>query len=216
MIQVESLSKEEREQILYNHIKLGTQNAAFKKQLKPFLPAFSIHEKFSPEIARRLGSPFFTKDLVISKNSLNIFVEKPLDMLLEVINTMDDECRSALALVFIRGGVLASPLDITKEEKQAISRLGGTVGGSVKALDSLNGSLLLNSIKNGDHFWHFKHPTIRDAFAAIVASSQDLMDIYLTGAPLEKLFSEVSCGHTAIQGISVIVPPSQFNVVIRK
>lgn len=216
VIQVESLSKEEREQILYNHIKLGTQNAAFKKQLKPFLPAFSIHEKFSPEIARRLGSPFFTKDLVISKNSLNIFVEKPLDMLLEVINTMDDECRSALALVFIRGGVLASPLDITKEEKQAISRLGGTVGGSVKALDSLNGSLLLNSIKNGDHFWHFKHPTIRDAFAAIVASSQDLMDIYLTGAPLEKLFSEVSCGHTAIQGISVIVPPSQFNVVIRK
>ena len=31
------LSKDEREQILYNHIRLGTQPSAFKRRLKPYL-----------------------------------------------------------------------------------------------------------------------------------------------------------------------------------
>ena len=129
---------------------------------------------------------------------------------------MDDSSRSALALVFIRGGTLPSPLSITPEEDHAIARLGGTVGDAMKGLESLNGSLLLNSKKEGNYYWHFKHPTIRDAFASIVASNQDLMDIYLTGAPLDKLFSEISCGDVGVQGVSVIVPASQYNIIIEK
>ncbi len=216
VIHVENLTKEEREQILYNHIKLGIQEVSYKKKIKPFLPDVALHEKFSPEIARRLGNSLFTKDLKISKYGLDNFVEKPLDMLCEIINTMDDSSKSALALVFIRGGNLPSPLNITHEEEQAIARIGGTVGDAIKGLESLDGSFLLNAIKDGNYFWHFKHPTIRDAFAEIVASSQDLMDIYLTGAPLDKLFSEVSCGNVGMQGVSVIVPTSQYNIVINK
>ncbi|MCB1936230.1 MAG: hypothetical protein KDF59_09850 [Nitrosomonas sp.] len=216
VIHVENLTKNEREQILYNHIKLGNQSKSYKKKIKPFLPDVAIHEKFSPEIARRLGNPLFTKDLTISKSGLSNFVTKPLDMLCEVINTMDDSCRSALALVFIRGGTLPSPLNATDEEKHAIARLGGTVGDAIKGLESLNGSLLINSIRDGNYFWHFKHPTIRDAFAAIVASSRDLMDIYLTGAPLDKLFSEISCGDVGLQGVSVIVPLSEYHIVFNK
>ncbi len=216
VIHVENLTKEEREQILYNHIKLGIQEVSYKKKIKPFLPNVAHHKKFSPEIARRLGNSLFTKDLKISKYGLDNFVEKPLDMLCEIINTMDDSSKSALALVFIRGGNLPSPLNITHEEEQAIARIGGTVGDAIKGLESLDGSLLLNAIKDGNYFWHFKHPTIRDAFAAIIASSPDLMDIYLTGAPLDKLFSEVSCGNVGIQGVSVIVPTNQYNIVIKK
>lgn len=145
VIHVENLTKDEREQILYNHIRLGTQKKHYKQKLKPFLPDVALHKKFSPEIARRLGNPLFTKDLSISKYGLDNFVEKPLEMLCEIINTMDDPSRSALALVFIRGGSLPSPLSITPEEEHAIARLGGTVGDAMKGLDSLNGSLLLNS-----------------------------------------------------------------------
>ncbi len=216
VIHVENLSKDEREQILYNHIKLGNQDKRYKKKIKPLLPDVAVHEKFSPEIARRLGNPLFTKDLTISKYGLSTFVEKPLDMLCEVIDTMDDSSRSALALVFIRGGTLPSPFSATDEEKQAIARLGGTLGDAIKGLESLNGSLLVNSKKDGNYFWYFKHPTIRDAFAAIVASSRDLMDIYLTGAPLDKLFSEISCGDIGLQGVSVIVPVSEYHIVINK
>jgi len=216
VIHVENLAKDEREQILYNHIKLGTQDKSYKTKIKPFLSDVAAHGKFSPEIARRLGNPLFTKDLTISDYGLSSFIEKPLDMLCEVIDTMDDSSRSALALVFIRGGTLPSPLNVTDEEEQAIARLGGTVGDAINGLESLNGSLLINSIKDGNYFWHFKHPTIRDAFAAIVASSHDLMDIYLTGAPLDKLFSEITCGDVGVQGVSVIAPVSEYHIVIDK
>ena len=216
VIHVENLTKDEREQILYNHIRLGNQDKCYKKRIKLFLPKVAAHEKFSPEIARRLGNPLFTRDLAISEYQLDNFVEKPLDMLCEIIETMDDSSRSALALVFMRGGALPSPLNTVSEEEQAIARLGGTVGDAIKGLESLNGSLLINSIKDGSHSWHFKHPTIKDAFAAIVASSPDLMDIYLAGAPLDKLFSEISCGDIGLQGVSVIVPASEYHIVISK
>ncbi|MGE4557572.1 MAG: hypothetical protein AB7D07_12200 [Desulfovibrionaceae bacterium] len=216
VIHVEKITKEEREQILYNHIKLGKQKNFYKKKIKPFLPDVVSNKKFSPELARRLGIPMFTKNLTISKSGLNNFVEKPLDLLCEIISTLDDSSRSALALVFINGGALSRPLNITAEEKQVIERFGGTVGDVAKSLESFSDSLLLNIIKNGNYYWQFKHPTIRDAFATIVASNQDFMDIYLTGAPLEKIFLEISCGDVGIQGVSVIVSENQYNMVINK
>ena len=216
VIQVENISVKERQQILYNHIKLGTQKRKYKKEIKPFLQDMALHKKFSPEIARRLGNPLFTKDLNISKYELSNFVDNPLEMLCEVIKTIDDSSRSALTAVFIRGGRLPRPLKVTQEEALAISRMGGTIGDTVKGLEDLNGSLLQSTIKNGKHYWHFKHPTIRDAYAKTVASNPDLMDIYLTGAPLEKLFSEVSCGDLCIEGVSVIVPTDQYSTIIEK
>ncbi len=216
VIHVENLSKDEREQILYNHIKLGNQTTAYKERIKPFLSGVASDKNFSPEIARRLGSSFFTKKLSISAFELNNFVQKPLSMLCEIINTMDNSSRSALALVFMRGGNLPSPVTTTVEEEKAISRIGGTVGSAIKGLESLNGSILINSIKEGAYSWSFKHPTIRDAFAEIVASSPDLMDIYLTGAPLDKLFSEISCGQVGLKGVSVIVPVTQYHIVMDK
>lgn len=216
VIHVEDIPVKEREQILYNHIKLGLQGKNFKQELKSYLPNVARHNKFSPEIARRLGNPVFTKTLFLSEYGLNNFVEKPLEMLGEIIDTIDDSCRSALALVFIRGGNLQCPLITTEEERYAIERIGGTVGDARKGLEDLNGSLLLNSIKNGMHYWHFKHPTIRDAFAQTVASSFDLMDIYLTGATLDMLFKEISCGDVGIKGISVIVPADQYHIILGK
>ena len=215
VIHVENLTKEEREQILYNHIRLGRQLKSYKTKLKPFLTGVAHNERFSPEIARRLSDPFFTKELEVSKRGLDSFVERPLDLLREIIRTMDNGCRAALALVFMRGGILLSPLRTTEDEEQAIARMGSSIGEAVKGLQSLKGSLLVNSVNEGNYCWRFKHPTVRDAFAAEVASSQDLMDIYLTGAPLDELFTEISCGDVGVKGASV-VPPNQYGIVIGK
>lgn len=216
VIHVENLTKEEREQILYNHIRLGKQPKTYKAELKPFLSDVAFHEKFSPEIARRLGNPLFTKKLIMSKTGLDNFVANPLELLCEIINTMDDGSRSALALVFMRGGSLPSPLQMSKDEERAVARLGGSYGDVLKGLESLKGGLLLNSLHEGSYSWRFKHPTVRDAFATIVASNQDLMDIYLTGAPQDKLFAEISCGYVGVKGVSVVVPSNQYDVVITK
>lgn len=139
VIHVENLTTDEREQILYNHIRLGTQPKAFKTELIPFLADVASHEKFSPEIARRLGNPLFTKNLTISKWGLDKFVSKPLELLCDIINELDDGCRSAIALVFMRGGSLPSPLKMTGNEEEAVKRLGGSTADVVKGLESLKG-----------------------------------------------------------------------------
>jgi energy-coupling factor transporter ATP-binding protein EcfA2 len=216
VINVQELTKEEREQILYNHIRLGIQKKEFKTQLRPFLPSVAANRDFSPEIARRLGNPLFTKNLRISKSMLDEFVANPVELLREVIRTLDPGSRSALAVVFIRGGSLPSPMTMTDDEEEAVMLLGGSQDGVRNALNALNGSLLSEIRQGSRYFRRFKHPTIRDAFASLVAEDRELMDIYLAGTPIEKLFGEVSCGDVGIEGVKVIVPSDRYDSLMTR
>lgn len=216
VIDVEAMTADEREQILYNHVKMGTQPMIFKSQIKSFLTDFARHSRFSPEIARRLGNPRFTEELVISQSGLDDFVAHPMELLCEIIRTLDDENRSALALVFMRAGMLASPIEMTEGEELAISRLGGSLGGVTTALDSLHGNFLIQSIQGESCVWRFKHPTIRDAFATFVSGNRELMDIYLAGTPLVQMFREVSCGDVGIEGVKVIISQDRYEAVITR
>lgn len=216
VIQVERLTKEEREQILYNHIRLGSQPAQFKTMIKEFLPSVAAHERFSPEVARRLGNPVFTKNLSISKAGLDDFVERPMDLLKEIVRTLDAGSRSALALVFMRGGSMPSPMSVTSEEKKAIELIGGSQADVRNALGALEGSLINQTRQGSGQFWRFKHPTIRDALASLVAEDRELMDIYLAGTPIEKLLQEVSCGDVGLEGVKVIVPPDRFEALLMR
>ena len=216
VIHVEDLTESERESILYNHIRLGTQPKAMKTKLKPFLPDIAAHNMFTPEIARRLGCPEFTKELEVSKRGLDNFVASPMEFLREIIYTLDDGCRSALAMVFMRGGMLSSPVQMTDLETQAISRLGSSIADVLKALKSLEGSFIRCSLQGSRYAWYFKHPTIRDAYSEVIAEDLEMMEIYLTGAPLDKLLAEVSCGNAGVVGAKVIVPPDQYDSLIAR
>jgi hypothetical protein len=216
VIEVEKITKEEKEQILYNHIRLGSQPASFKKKVKRYLFKVADHRNFGPEIARRLGNPTFTKRLDISTNGLENFVARPMDLLREIIQTLDADTRSALALVFMRGGVLPSPVKLTPEEEQAISLLGGAAAHIRNALVSLAGSLLIQVQQNGEFSWRFKHPTIRDAFAALVAENRELLDIYIVGTPVDQLLQEISCGDVRFDGVKVIVPEDRYGIIITR
>ena len=215
-IRVEQLSKDEREQILYNHIRLGTQPAAYRRQLKPHLDDVAAHKRFSPEIARRLGNPTFTKGVPVTKDGLDDFVERPVPLLQEVIRTLDPASRAAIALVFMRGGWLPSPVSLQAEEETAIGLLGSTAAGVRAALSLLDGSLLIQVQQKGQYGWRAKHPTILDAFASLVADSRELMDIYLAGTPVRQLLSEVACGDSSFGGVKVEVPPSRYKVLIER
>lgn len=216
VIHVEQLSKEEREQILYNHIRLGSQPLEFKRKLKPFLADAAAHSNFSPEIARRLGNPLFTKRLVVTQGVLNKFVAHPVELLCEIVRTIDAGSLSALALVFMRGGILPSPVKMSKDEERAVSLMGGSIADVRKALNALNGSLIIQSIQSGAYSWRFKHPTVRDAFATVVSEDRELMDIYLAGTPVERLFGEVTCGDVGVQGVKVMVPSDRYDLFITR
>lgn len=151
---------------------------------------------------------------MISKDSLDDFVERPLELLCEIIRTLDAGSRSALASVFMRGDSLASPVTMTPDEERAITLLGGSLSEVRIALNALDGSLILQSMQAGAYQWRFKHPTVRDAFATVVAEDRELLDIYLAGTPIEKLFGEVSCGDVGIEGVKVIVPQDRYDILI--
>jgi hypothetical protein len=216
VIEVERLAPAEREQILYNHLRLGTQTPAKRSILKPHLPSVASHHRFSPEIARRLGNPIFTNGLLISEAGLADFVERPLDFLCEVIRNLDSESRAALALVFMRAGALKSPLSLSAQERNALELMGGSIAGVREALKALEGSLALLVVASEEHLWKFKHPTIRDAFARIIADDRELMDIYLVGTPLETLFDEVTCGVGDVAGAKVNVPADRYEPLVRR
>ncbi len=216
VIQVEKLTLEEKEQILYNHIKLGNQSTDYKSKIKPLLNEIAAHESFSPEIARRFGTRFFTEKLTLERYAIIAFLERPTELLCEIIDTLDTDSRAALAAVFMSGGNLPSPIQLSDDEYKAVTRVGGSPTGIVRSLEALNGSVVINNLNSESYCWGFKHPTVRDAYASLVAKSPDLMDIYLTGAPLEKLFTEISCGPMEIQGARVLVPKRLFSIVIEK
>jgi energy-coupling factor transporter ATP-binding protein EcfA2 len=210
VINVQGLSHGEKERILYNHLKLGGQPRSFKTLVKPFLKEIASSPHFLPEIARRLGSPQFTRNLVLDRQAIRRFVEEPLNFLVDVVTTLDCESRAALALVFMRGGSLPSPVELTANEEAALQTLGVALPAARDALVALDGSLL-SLVRSGDNAtWRFKHPTVSDAYATIVAGNPELLDLYISWTSAEKLVAEVTCGDVGLEGVKVIVPQNRF------
>jgi hypothetical protein len=216
VIRVEQLTEGERQQILYNHIRLGTQPKDFKGNLIPFLEGVAENRRFSPEIARRLGNPAFTRKLHVSRSALDDFVEHPIELLQEIIRTLDAGSRAAFALVFMRGSMLLSPITLSVEEDRAVALLGASAAEVRNSIAAHAGSLLIQVQQRGQVWWRFKHPTILDAFAGLVAEDRELMDIYLLGTPVERLLVEVSCGDIERENVKVNVPRDRYEPLMAR
>ena len=199
VIDVHDLSIQEKEQILYNHIKLGNQPRSFRKKIKPHLQAVASHPRFIPETARYLGNRFFTKDLVISARNVCHFVEKREELLQEVLRGLDTDSRAALALIYMRNGRLESPIQLQESERLALERLGSTVASCIDALDALKGSLVRLSSANDDRVWEFSHPTVGDAYAEILAQSPEHIDIFIQGTVPARLLDQITCGEVGLE-----------------
>lgn len=179
VIDVHDLTGHERQQILYNHLKMGRQTNAFRSRIRPHLEFVSAHPRFIPETARRIADPLFTKDLYLGEYHLGEFVEKREQLLLEVIQGLDKNSKAALGLIYMRKDHLESPISLHGSEPEALERLGSTLGDCITALEALNGSLVTHVLVDEVRVWRFKHPTIGDAYAATLAFSPDLLGIFL-------------------------------------
>lgn len=215
VIDVHDLSTEEKEQILYNHIKLGTQPHSFRVKIKPHLQDVASHERFIPETARRLGDPFFTRELPIDKYHVNQFVEKREQLLQEVLANLDLDSMAALALIYMRNGRLDSPIEPLPSETLALERLGSTIGSCLIALEALQGSIVLHSQANDVSFWQFRHPTVGDACAATLAQRPELIGIFIQGTEPKRLVRLVTCGDVGFEN-AVVVPKALFPLMVTK
>ncbi len=215
VIDVHDLTLSEKRQMLYNHLKLGRQPTAFRSKVKPYLESVATHERFIPETARLLADPLFTGSLCIDRYNLDQFVEKRERFLREMLQSLDNHSKAALALIYMRNDRLESPIVFQESEKQALERLGSDLGGCVTALEALNGSLVQHTHAGGDSIWRFKHPTIGDAYAAVLVLSPELLGIYIQGSAPEKLIKQVTCGDVGIQN-AVIIPKALFPLMIQR
>jgi len=215
VIDVHDLSIQEKQQILYNHLKLGSQLPAFRAAIKPHLPSVAAHPRFIPEIARRLADPAFTRRLYLTEYDLGQFVQKREQLLQEVLDGLDKDSMAALALIYMKKDYLESPISIQETEEDALRRLGSSLGKCITALESLNGSLVLHQQADGESVWRFKHPTVGDAFASALARSPDLLGIFLLGSATENLIEQVTCGNVGIEQ-AVMVPKPLYPQMIAR
>lgn len=215
VIDVHDLSSQEKQQILYNHLKLGSQPPAFRAEIKPHLVSVAAHPRFIPEVARRLADPTFTKRLNLTEYHLDQFVQKREQLLQEVLEGLDKDSMAALALIYMKKDHLESPISLQETEEDALRRLGSNLGKCITALESLNGSLVLHQQADGESVWRFKHPTIGDAFASALARSPDLLGIFLLGSATENLIEQVTCGNVGIEQ-AVMVPKPLYPQMIAR
>ena len=215
-IQVEELTMLERQLILYNHLKFGSQPKEFLTLLIPYLDDASRVRRFLPEIARRLGSPKFTQALEVSRRGVVGFFERPADVLLEIVENLGKAEKSAIALIFIGGGRLPSPVPQTSENHRTLESLGTTVADVKRALNSLRGSLVSLVDEVDGQSWTYRHPTIGDAFATHVAANPELIEIYLAGVSTERLMREATFGSVSIEGAKIVIPEAWFDEMVKR
>ena len=215
VIDVHDLTIQEKRQILYNHLKLGKQPHSFRTKIKPYLEVVASHPRYIPETARRLADPIFTRALFIQEYSIGQFVERREELLQEVLQGLDGQSKAALALIYMRNGRLDSPINLQPSEREALERLGSNLGGCVAALEALKGGLVVHTHAGGESFWRFKHPTIGDAYAAILVQSSEHLGIFIQGTAPERLVHQVTCGDVGIDK-AVVVPKALFPQMLTK
>jgi hypothetical protein len=216
MIEVEGLTELERQMILYNHLKCGAQTTEFRNAVKPFLIDAATTRKFLPEIARRFANPKFTKGILPFASSIRDFFEKPLEWLEDILSCLATAEKAAIALVFIADGRLPIPVPEDNTVLRTISTMRSSIGEVKAALSALDDSLLRRTREDDHEYWQFRHPTIRDAFASLIGSNPELIDIYLAGVSTNRLMSEVTCGNMGLTGVKIIIPPERYSEVLER
>jgi uncharacterized ferredoxin-like protein len=210
IIEVQRLTAQEKAQILYNHVKLGDQPAEFRRTIKRFLPQVAASQRFLPETARRLGTRTFTSRLSVSTEGISEFVEKPEPFLVDVLRGLDVSSRAALTVLFMNGGAIRNPLEPSEVDSHTLEVLGVNMAEVRRALQALKGDMVKLVYSAGESIWMLKHPTFTDALATVIGEDPGLLDIYLVGAPIAKILTEVTCGDVGLQGARVVVPTSRY------
>lgn len=142
---------------------------------------------------------------VAPATSVESFFEAPRQYLEDVVLSLDDHAKAALGLVFINrnrleGRVAPSSVD---EDLMGAAR---AVSGCHKGTRNLRGSLLRLSNDDGQPVWRFAHPTMIDAFAAVL-TTPELLPHLAAGLPMDVLTEQTSCGQVGIANAIVLHRP---------
>jgi len=214
VVNVGSLTQSERVQILYNHLKAGNQPPSWKTKIKAYLPQLSNAYGLLPELARRLGDKDYTRHISMLPDDLMRFIAAPQEFLVQTFKELSAEQQAALTLVFLTRSRL--PVHLLPEVEAALvaTSYGVTKAKMTQALLQLAGSFVVRRTDGDKEYWSFWHPTFADAISAILSKRPDLIDVYVRGAGLDTLLTEVICEGAPAVRDAVVVPRSSTEALI--
>lgn len=216
VVNVGGLSPEERQQILYNHVKAGNQSHQWKTLIKQYLPTLSELTGLLPEIARRLGDASYTSGVRELPLDLVRFVREPQEFLKETIRELVVAQQAAMTLVFLARSRLLVHSAQGDEFDLVCAKYATSIPAIVQALSQLEGAFLVKRVENAQTYWGFVHPTFADAVSSILSGRPDLVDLYLRGSKIETLLSEAVCEGAPAVNDAVLVPESSFETLVSR
>ena len=213
VVDVTDLTRDERHQILYNHLKHGRQPKDWVRTSVPHLDDVADHPGFTPELARRLADPAFTTNLGYpSAANLGAFFYMPRQFLADTLAGLDDDCQAALGLIFLSRNWLPSPIALSDTHAEFLRRAGGSLAGVTRSLDQLEGSLVANISRDGHQGWVFAHPTMMDAYADRLRSPE-FVHFLVEGFGTRALLAQTTCGDRGLHN-AIVLPESLWPSVM--
>lgn len=216
VVNVGELTESEREQILYNHMKAGTQPSPWKARIKGHLLDLSKQSNLLPEIARRLGDKDFTANIVKLPEDLLRFVAEPQEFLVQTFKELAPDQQAAMTLVFLARSRLPVHRFPDGEATLVATSYGVTKAQLVQALQQLEGTFLVRRSDGDNEYRAFWHPTFADAISEILGRRPDLIDVYVRGARLDTLLTEVVCEGAPPVRDAVVVPLGSSEALIQR
>lgn len=189
-VRVDNLTTFEKERILYNHVKMGDLEFSAKRGLKKHLPAIASLSGFTPEIARRIGTARFHKNLSYDLRSLTKFVNEPVQLFSEVIHDLGTAEQAAIAYLLLSNNALADPVTTVPPQVQAA--YGANVADVRHALETLRGSLTKLNILGNRRLWQVHHPSMIDAMHRNLRDHGAMLDLFVEGAPVNVILRDCS------------------------
>jgi energy-coupling factor transporter ATP-binding protein EcfA2 len=216
VVDVGHLTQSEREQILYNHLKAGNQPPSWKASIKEHLPELSKNYRLLPELARRLGDKDYTGNIKKLPDDLLRFIADPQEFLVQTFKELSAEQQAALTLVFLTRSRLSVSLLPESETTLVSTSYGVTKAQMTQALQQLAGSFIVRRRDGDKEYWAFWHPTFADAISAILSKRPDLIDVYVRGAGLGTILTEVVCEGTKSVRDAVVVPLNSNEALVER
>ncbi|GAA0428946.1 hypothetical protein GCM10008983_01590 [Lentibacillus halophilus] len=192
VINVEELSLNEKQQILYNHVKSGDLAKKTKGSLKPYLNDLSKRSDFSPELSRRLGNRLFHKKLMIDKKELSQFFSNPSGFFEEVINNLDNDKQAAMILILIHNNQLTSPVREDHLDNVFVDAFNISLSSIKEALDTLKNSLVKLNVVSKHKYWSLYHPSMLDSLHIILSKKEEMLELYVMTVDIDTLVRDTT------------------------
>lgn len=215
VIDIQALTRGEKESIVYAHLKNGSQPEGFLSTIKTHLREIVRDAPLLPEAARRLAHPTFTAGIdPANPSQVAHFLHHPEQYLKDLLGQLEANQEAAIALIFAHGQKLEGPLSLTELDFRILSMLGASESGVRKALSDLEGSLV--RYQATECSWTFRHPSVGDGYTALLSDNPDKTEVYLRGAAFDRLLAEIDYDREELEPRLVRIPSSLEPLLVQR